>query len=474
MPSSLGEPSAPRLRVEPAAVEIESPRPTPARAVIPRVEPRVGRSVVVSFLDSDQDEPAAEGTVDLAFAETPILSADPALLTLQKSIPNLSGQATRSSEGAQLANQIRLGPAVSSVQPAKPAAPIPSGQESAQRGAESSPAVHAPAKPPAAAQADEDTAKKNGAKQAPETKAPSASPLAIEPPVDTPRTAREGRTKRGGGSTAADAGAAKVAAAEAPARSAAARSDSGAIEGAEPASTSGLHEGFFAEGDETAGRHDNAAGDEGPASGVPSRRSPEQEMRRAKAKRIVAGVVAFFAVIGAVAVYRSRVKPTGVAPPPAVLTSTQVSTGAPPMPAPPEPTATSSTVLAVAPPSAAVPDPSSTPSAVIVASAAATVKPPDRGTSSPNEPPPPPDPDEDSGPLTTRISKALEQGKAGKAVQLAQQLTSQSPGSANSWYLRGAAEQAAGRGGKASFRKCAELAGAESALGSECAALAGL
>jgi len=70
--------------------------------------------------------------------------------------------------------------------------------------------------------------------------------------------------------------------------------------------------------------------------------------------------------------------------------------------------------------------------------------------------------------------RALEQGKAGKAVNLAQQLTSQQPGSASAWHLRGAAEQAAGRGGRASFRKCAELAPPDSGLASECKALAGM
>ncbi len=64
-------------------------------------------------------------------------------------------------------------------------------------------------------------------------------------------------------------------------------------------------------------------------------------------------------------------------------------------------------------------------------------------------------------------------GQTGKAVQLAQQLTAASPGSAAAWHLRGAAEQAAGRGGRASFRKCAELS-PESSLGAECRALAGM
>jgi Flp pilus assembly protein TadD len=73
-----------------------------------------------------------------------------------------------------------------------------------------------------------------------------------------------------------------------------------------------------------------------------------------------------------------------------------------------------------------------------------------------------------------RIQKALENGQVSKAVQLAQQYTGQAPGSATAWYLRGAAEQAAGRGGKASFRKCAELSGPDSPQGAECKALAGM
>ncbi|WP_437650654.1 response regulator [Sorangium sp. So ce362] len=88
--------------------------------------------------------------------------------------------------------------------------------------------------------------------------------------------------------------------------------------------------------------------------------------------------------------------------------------------------------------------------------------------------PPPAAPDEEGGSLSARVMRALESGQAGKAVQLAQQLTSASPGSATAWHLRGAAEQAAGRGGRASFRKCAELSSADSPLGAECRALAGM
>ncbi len=81
--------------------------------------------------------------------------------------------------------------------------------------------------------------------------------------------------------------------------------------------------------------------------------------------------------------------------------------------------------------------------------------------------------DEESLPLTTRGMRALEANQASKAVQLAAQLTNRSPGSASAWQLRGAAEQAAGQGGRSSFKRCADLAPAESALGSECRSLAG-
>jgi Flp pilus assembly protein TadD len=70
--------------------------------------------------------------------------------------------------------------------------------------------------------------------------------------------------------------------------------------------------------------------------------------------------------------------------------------------------------------------------------------------------------------------RALEANQTAKAVQLATQLTTRSPGSASAWQLRGAAEQAAGHGGKASFRRCAELAPADSNLSNECRSLAGM
>jgi len=63
--------------------------------------------------------------------------------------------------------------------------------------------------------------------------------------------------------------------------------------------------------------------------------------------------------------------------------------------------------------------------------------------------------------------KAMEAGNMGKARSLAKQYTQQSPGSAEAWYLYGAAG-----GGASAYRRCAEIAG-DSGRGVECKALAG-
>ncbi|APR77489.1 Phosphate regulon transcriptional regulatory protein PhoB (SphR) [Minicystis rosea] len=119
----------------------------------------------------------------------------------------------------------------------------------------------------------------------------------------------------------------------------------------------------------------------------------------------------------------------------------------------------------------APPAPSSAPAPVSPASAS-TGAPGASGTAAAGHPPNR-SPDDESLPLTTRVMRALEANQTTKAVNLAVQLTNNSPGSASAWQLRGAAEQAAGRSGKASFKKCAELAPAESALANECRSLAG-
>jgi DNA-binding response OmpR family regulator len=159
---------------------------------------------------------------------------------------------------------------------------------------------------------------------------------------------------------------------------------------------------------------------------------------------------------------------------------------APPAPPPPQPRpvvtaeAAARTAPALAP--AAPPVESAVDTAASAApSSSAVVAPPslsgtlhvpdvDHSAHAPNSPPTA----DDSGPLAARIMKALEARQTTKAVNLAVQLTQQSPGSATSWHLRGAAEQAAGGSGKGSFRRCAELAGPDSGIGAECRALAGM
>src|SRR5262249_4741917 len=104
-----------------------------------------------------------------------------------------------------------------------------------------------------------------------------------------------------------------------------------------------------------------------------------------------------------------------------------------------------------------------------VVSVGASTKPPERAGQEP-----PPSAVDASLPLSAQVTKALEAGQTAKAVNLAVRFTSQSPSSADAWRLRGAAEQAAGRSGKSSYRRCAELAGPASPIGAECRALAGM
>jgi hypothetical protein len=207
-------------------------------------------------------------------------------------------------------------------------------------------------------------------------------------------------------------------------------------------------------------------------------RSPAREARRAQIVRVLVGVVTAL-VVGSAGIWivNSMRRPEAPLPVPA-LSATPVDTPAP------IPTVSSApAVESATPPPAPPPSPSGSSSAAAAptASASATAHagaghppaPPPPG-GEPTPPPSPPPADDSSAPLTTRITSALEAGQTGKAVQLAQQLTAGSPGSASAWHLRGAAEQAAGRSGKASFRKCAELSAPDSPLGSECRSLAGM
>lgn len=226
--------------------------------------------------------------------------------------------------------------------------------------------------------------------------------------------------------------------------------------------------------------------DEVERDGDGSQLATPEERRGRVSKLIVGAVLVASAALLAISLAKVPERAPVAASSPSSMTP--AINAAPPVEAPfaaPEPTPVASS-------SAATEDPSTAATAIAVPSAAERAAAPDHPI--PTPPPaapasPPPSPtasaaptaeprsggvDDDSGSLTARITKALESGKGAKAAQLAQQLTQQQAGSASAWYLRGAAEQAAGRGGKASFRKCAELAPAGSAQGDECRALAGM
>ncbi|WP_438020730.1 response regulator [Sorangium sp. So ce315] len=224
--------------------------------------------------------------------------------------------------------------------------------------------------------------------------------------------------------------------------------------------------------------------------------SPREEARRARAARIVAGLVTAVAIAAAgVWLMSQDRRPAPSAPVDPPLQGEDQSPAAATATSPPAPEPEADPTDAVTPgistagtadPTAGQPaDPAASPKAGPAAtspgapaSAPATTghaPPPPREAPRATPPAPAPAaPEDEGGPLSARVMRALETGQTGKAVQLAQQLTAASPGSATAWHLRGAAEQAAGRGGRTSFRKCAELSSPESSLGAECRALAGM
>ncbi|MDI1478778.1 response regulator [Polyangium sp. y55x31] len=208
--------------------------------------------------------------------------------------------------------------------------------------------------------------------------------------------------------------------------------------------------------------------------------SPEQRARQARMMKIVGGVLAVLAALVLIGIVKQQLSgrtetkgtntpalPTAPAPAPTPTTTPNVVAPAATTQAPaPAPTPTTTPTA----------EPTTTPTAepTAVPSSAPTSQPASTGKSSggdapASEPAPAPTPADDSGPLPVRIQKAMESGNMGKARQLAKQYTQQSPGSAEAWYLLGAAG-----GGASAFRKCAEIAGPESARGAECRALAGM
>jgi DNA-binding response OmpR family regulator len=219
-------------------------------------------------------------------------------------------------------------------------------------------------------------------------------------------------------------------------------------------------------------------------SDAPAPVTPEQEARRAKLARVVVAVVVVLGGLVTLAAVRGGRRADVSASP--TTTSTEVQSAAPGSAAPAARTAATSseamTAAAPAAPSSFAPasleagTDAGAPSALAADAGAhalggpwpahATSAAPEASSSAPVA--------DESVPLPTRIMKALEGGQTATAVFLAQRLTTQAPGSASSWHLRGAAEQAAGHSGKASYRKCAELAPADSSLGAECRSLGGM
>ncbi len=209
---------------------------------------------------------------------------------------------------------------------------------------------------------------------------------------------------------------------------------------------------------------------------------PEREARRARLVRIVAMIVALLAVLGIVAL---TIRPD---------TSKRVAPSSAPAGSQPRPSTSDEppklVPAASAAPPVVQPEPSSAPTASAVQSAIPEI--PESAAPSTSAAPVAssrpfgpssttgsgapltgrlPTPDDTSLPLSARVMKALEAGDTGRAVGLGKQLTSQSPGSANAWYLYGAALQSAGQSGKPAFQKCAELAPADSPQAAECQAL---
>jgi DNA-binding response OmpR family regulator len=190
-----------------------------------------------------------------------------------------------------------------------------------------------------------------------------------------------------------------------------------------------------------------------------------------KSRFPVVAILAAAAVIALGAWWFTKSPP----PPPRTVATQETAKVTPPPPPPPElpsaqPTAPPATQLA----SSALPVTSAQPAASALPSAAPAVSGAPAASGSASAGKGKLSPDDESVPLSTRVMRALEANQTSKAVGLATQLTNKSPGSASAWQLRGAAEQAAGRSGKSSFQKCAELAPADSPLAQECRSLAGM
>ena len=206
---------------------------------------------------------------------------------------------------------------------------------------------------------------------------------------------------------------------------------------------------------------------------------PEREERRRRLIRVVAILVAIAAGVGVIGIV-SKERPSQ---PDGTQKANQEPhprpTGAELLPGNPTPTPPVTATASTPAPETSAPAPSvSSPASASAPSAEASVAqssaapkltgtiPTATGTGTATGTAP-----DESGPISARAIAAIGGADKGKAISLTRQWTSQSPGSAQAWYYLGAALMNGGQSGKDAFKKCGDLAPAESDLAAECKAL---
>jgi len=232
-------------------------------------------------------------------------------------------------------------------------------------------------------------------------------------------------------------------------------------------------------------RHSLAPRDDHDDEEAPASIDPRRAERRARLVQIVAAVVGLAAVLAVIGLLRGQGAGTKLPEPtdtsqvvPAASQRAAEPVAPPTSPAPTTPdvpSSAASSLVSAVPSASTAPSVSAAPSAAAApsgsAAAVATLSGP--MPTAPVSSGSPGVGDDASMPLQGRIMKALESNDGPRAATLARQWTAQAPGNPNAWYLRGAAEQAAGLGGQPSFRRCAQLATPDSQQAEECKALSG-
>ncbi|MDI3287549.1 response regulator [Polyangium sp. 15x6] len=368
------------------------------------------------------------------------------------------------------------------------AAPPPvSAPEPAADAAAEAASEEAPPEPLKAAETTQPTEREAVRLPEPEAAPEEAASEAVEAPAHAEATQeQEEAPAEAAEATQEEAPAAEEAAAaeeSTEAAEAAPAEESASDEGAAPPAEEAYAEGSGEPLEDAASAEMARISEEPPSSDVlPIGPSPEQRARQARMMKIVGGVLAVLAVLVLIGIAKQQLSgrtdtkgtsttlPTPPAPAPTPTPTTTQNAVAPAttQAPPPAPTAEPTAAPTAEPTAAPTAEPTAAASSAPTSQPASTGK-PSGGDAPASEPAPPPTPADDSGPLPVRIQKAMESGNMGKARQLAKQYTQQSPGSAEAWYLLGAAG-----GGASAFRKCAEIAGPESARGAECRALAGM